>query len=142
VGTASFDVQVTGAAGAGAVTLSLLMSPDEFGFHVLFVPTLLGVEDTLGTKEDVRIGWKATHRLTSLFREAIPTTTVLAVNFGTLRGASPALQPETVDQTVLDAVWATNTDTETYHFHGYGVVYDLERLRHLEDLKGPLTGAL
>jgi hypothetical protein len=42
---------------------------------------------------------------------------------------------------VLTALWETNTDTKTYHLHGFGYAYDLEILERSGRLEGAVLGA-
>lgn len=132
VGTLFIDAGATGAAGGGTVTLRIAMARIEFGFHPLFVPTVINTFDTLATPEEVQLFYDSAGNERVVDGSSGIRQTELAV-----AGASSndlvftvpgfVIEPDQVAAAdVLDFVWATNTDTILYHAHVFGMLFDAE----------------
>lgn len=131
VGSYYFDGGAVGAAGGGTVTIILAMQKEAFGFHPLFVPTHIDASDTLATAEEVQLIYDpaGNSRIAAGngIRESVLAVAGSATNDVFFTAAGIIVEPsEDVDTSVLAAVWKTNTDTKTYHFHIFGMLFDAE----------------
>ncbi len=151
VGTLHVRLNTVGAAGGGNVTLLLSMRGDEFGFNMLWVPTLIVVEDGLSSAITVSLTYiQLAERLGgqgSGMARVITTAPVSTVNIGELAGSSPHISVNPVTATevnVLQALWSTNTDTIAYVMNIYGTVYDEQAMARESELElaGPVAGPL
>lgn len=131
VGTIYFDGGATGAAGGGTVTISVTMAKLDFGFHALFVPTFLSVQDTLVTAEEVNLIYDAAGNSRIGAGNGIVQGQLAVAGAGvnsavfTVNGM--LIEPsEETQALVLAAQWITNTDTKAYHFHVFGMLFDAE----------------
>ncbi len=130
VGTLSVNAEATGAAGGGSVTIILRMRRREFGFPILWVPTLIQCQDNLGTPEPVTLNYLSAgnRQLTANLTEVItPIDAGDVQDVGhALNVSMPIEGNETSIDSILSMKWETNTDTKIYHMHVFGPVYDLQ----------------
>lgn len=132
VGTLSVDAQITGSASGGAVTLVITMARVEFGFHPIWIPTRVASNDELNTPEVVEFVFSqaGNERLNADYREAQLAAAVAGgTNVAIFEALGVAIEPqEALATAVLTMIWSTNIDTDTYHMHVYGILYDGEAL--------------
>lgn len=132
VGTLSVDAQATGDAGGGAVTLRIIMSAREFGFHPIWVVTRLSSIDGLATPEAVRLLFAeaGNERLNADYNETLtPVVGPGGANVGNFANLGLVIEPDAAaDANVIIVDWTTNEDTVQYHIHAYGVLFDAEAL--------------
>lgn len=128
VGTLYVDATVTGDSGGGTATIDISMSKEEFGFHAIWVPTIIALSDVLASAVDVRFIWRSNgnERLSSSLQELVTMSTVQSIQFGAATVAKGLIvDPDQVGgDLVFSATWATNTDAFAYHLHVYGLVWD------------------
>ncbi len=152
VGTLHVKAIATGDATGGSITLRILTVGDEFGFPMIWVPTLISAHDNLAAAENIRqrIGSGAGRVLSSsLDRDIVMRAGFGSLNYGVLEGASPPLDLEgnlPLESSVifLQWEWDTNTDTKTYTGNVFGPVYDSQAIAKVAELEigGPLAGPL
>lgn len=128
VGTLSVNAEVTGDASGGSVTAVISMAREEFGFHPIWVPTRVGTRDVLAVAEAVEFTFRGSgnDRLDSDIEEGVLATRVVgALNLAAFVALGVAIEVVSLPAVqVVQARWATNTNTLLYHLHVYGVLYD------------------
>lgn len=127
VGTLYVDAGATGAAGGGTVEVNIGMNAEEFGFPILWVPTVVAISDNLAAAEDVLFGWQATgnERTNTFMGIVVAMLRAAAINAGQNVQTGMLLDGfGSTDGAVMSATWDTNTDTKTYHLHVFGPVWD------------------
>lgn len=138
VGTLSMRTTVTGAAGGGTAAITFTMSRREFGFHAIWVPTIIQLHDNLATPEVVAFRYRAAgnERLQGDIQDTVTTVEANSVNQGLVSLRGVIIDPNVrVSTAVMLATWDTNTDTKVYALHAFGVVYDGEVLAR----RGPVA---
>lgn len=146
VGTLYVDAGSTGAAGGGTHGINIRMRREEFGFPILWVPTLIGVQDNLASAEVVELTYQGSGNRRLIagagLREAVTTVaTAVGNNVGQMANVTLPIEGRGPDNAILSATWATNTDTKLYHLHVFGPVYDLQvisRLGYLDEVAAGL----
>ncbi len=130
VGTVMIDAGVTGAAGGGTVRLSVAGTGTEFGFPMLWVPTMISTQDNLSAAEVVTLLWRneGNDRLNTVIQEARLAVAGADFNIMVPNQLGILIDPSglRVNTNLIQALWSTNTDTKTYHLHVYGPVYDAQ----------------
>lgn len=143
VGTLAFNAEATGDSGGGTVKILLRMRREEFGFPILWVPTQVTTIDNLATAEDVIVTYETAgnRRLSTSFQQIVQMRQVLSTNAGAVENVVIPIEgvgPGQLD--IMQAEWATNTDTKTYHLHMFGPVYDLQMLARLGQIDPIIAG--
>lgn len=131
VGTLSIDAEATGDGSGGTMTVRVIMSRIEFGFHPIWVVTRLNTLDGLAAAEAVlmRFAEAGNERLNADFNDAVLAVRQGALNVANMEHLGLVIEPDAVtDANVLIADWATNTNSVGYHLHAYGVLFDAEAL--------------
>lgn len=129
VGTLQLDAEATGAAGGGTVQIAVSMGREAFGFPLMLVPTFVGVQDNLAAAEVVRVDYRleGNRRLQASVSTTLTTLRSGTNNAGTVENVSIPIEGVAIAEAdILHAVWATNTDTKTYHLHVFAAVFDLQ----------------
>ena len=109
--------------------LRVKMAREEFGFPIIWVPTLIVVEDNLASAENVNVSFRSdgNKRLGSSINQVVVPVTVGTANIGLLDNTTiPIESAVDSDENILSATWATNTDGKTYHLHVFGPVFDAQ----------------
>ncbi len=136
VGTLDVQAQATGDGGGGTVAINIQWNYIEFGFHPIWIPTMISVQDTLASAIPVEVLFRGlgNERILDFHAEIVVTvaSTFTTRNLGKVSDMGFTLEApldakETL-QTVMSAGWATNTNALLYEIHAYGVVYDAEAL--------------
>lgn len=142
VGTLYVDAGATGAAGGGTVLLTIAMSAVEFGFSLLWVPTLITISDNLAAAEDVQFGWQATgnDRISTFMATTVPMLRAAGINAGQQVQTGMLIDGFGSDLAIMSVTWDTNTDTKIYHLHVFGPVYDGELLAKGDKIPELLAG--
>lgn len=132
VGTLCVDAQVIGDGSGGTATINLQMRREEFGFHVIWIPTRVSVVDDLAAAEEVFFSFRASgnERLNADISEAVLSIRVAnGLNMGSFTNLGVAVETaSTTIISVMQAGWLTNTNLKVYHLHAYGILYDDEAL--------------
>lgn len=148
VGTFSFDGSVTGDGSGGQANVQLqLNGREQFGFKPILLVKEVGLEDNLGTAEDVMVyADNSSERLSAPMRVVVPMVQhggSTTLNLGRLPDTRWLLE-QTLAQfgdgdatKVLIAQWETNTSSKVYHLHAWGIVFDEEWLARQPDGKMP-----
>lgn len=129
VGTLQVNAEATGTATGGAVTIQVNMRREEFGFPLIWVPTIITARDNLATAEGIFFQYSSVgnRRLNSSLTETVLALAVAGVNAAVMPNASVPIEGvDAVQAAVFEVLWATNTDTKIYHAHIFGPVYDLQ----------------
>lgn len=149
MGTLSVGMTVAGDAGGGSIFLGLSMTGRELGFPFIWTPTLIAAHDNLASAIDVRLQY-----LTPIDRLELQLERRISManaggtaNQGQIEGSFlpvSVVLDNVIAQTVLQAVWATNTDGKAYNLNLFGVVYDEQAMARESELEvtGPLAGPL
>ncbi len=129
VGTVQIDAETVGDASGGTVTIAIAMTRDVFGFPTMVVPTQISASDILAAAEPVDITYRSqgNRRLSIAIGEVVVSLQGAIGNIAVANNVSIPI--EGVDETerdILRAVWATNTNTFSYHLHVFAVVFDLQ----------------
>lgn len=131
VGTLHVDATATGAAGGGTVSIVVRMKREEFGFPILWVPTVIALVDNLAAAENAiaRYEGAANRRISSTIHQIVTMLQVGTDNIGVVENLTVPIEGITgVDAAIFSGVWDTNTDTKIYHVHMFGPVYDLQMI--------------
>lgn len=137
VGTLGVDAQATGDAGGGSVTLNLNMRREEFGFPILWVPTVVSLFDNLATAENVigKFESAGNRRLDFGLRQIATMVQVGADNVGIIENVTVPIEGIGIASArVYQAFWASNVDTKAYHLHMFGAVFDLQVIARLGEI--------
>lgn len=128
VGTVSVDALTTGDATGGTVTINLRMGRQEFGFPILWVPTIINTKDNLAAAEPVFFAYTSAgnRRLRGPLEEVVTALRASSVNTAIMTNVSVPIEGVGAVDQVFTVVWDTNTDTLAYHLHMFGAVYDLQ----------------
>lgn len=129
VGSLSVDAEATGDSGGGSVTVALNMGRQEFGFPILWVPTVIAIRDNLAAAENVALIYDSTNnrRLAASFHEVVVGLRSGATNTALMSNVSIPVEGDAVAPAgIFAAIWPTNTDTKSYHLHMFGPVFDLQ----------------
>lgn len=130
VGTLFVDAEAVGDSGGGSVSILLQMRREEFGFPLLWVPTLIAVQDNLATAEVVDMVYTAggNRRALGPIGEAVVTVDGAAgLNRGQMTNVTLPIEGVALaTASIMSADWASNVDTKIYHLHVFGPVYDLQ----------------
>lgn len=129
VGTLGVDSEAVGTATGGTVRIQLAMDLQEFGFPIIWVPTVISLSDNLASPIVVTFGISGSMpRMQANLEEAVVlvATPGLALNVGIVENVSIPMESNAPGQEVMFAVWGTNTDTKIYHLHAFGPVYDAQ----------------
>ncbi len=133
VGTLDAKATTVGDGSGGNVAISLQMKRLEFGFHPLWVPTMISIEDTLATAENPEVLFRGlgNERLLDQHCENVVMTAALvgARNCGKVEKLGFIIEPDQIgNATGVTCTWATNTNLLLYNLHVYGVVFDGEAM--------------
>ncbi len=133
VGTLDVKAVTVGDGSGGSVAISIQMRKQEFGFHPLWVPTMISVEDTLATAENPEVLFRGlgNERLIDQHCENVVMLASLvgARNCGKVANIGFIIEPDVVaNATVMTCTWATNTNLLLYNIHAYGVIFDGEAM--------------
>lgn len=143
VGTLHVPVNDVGDATGGAVTISIAMRRQEFGFHPLWIPTWANSRDNLATAEAVALGIEATgnERLAFVLEQAVLATARGSTNIARFDLNGVLIDPDSrVVSIVASFTWTTNTDTKIYRGQLFGPVYDGEVIARLGGINSLLAG--
>ncbi len=132
VGTLSIDATITGAAGGGTATITIAMAKDEFGFHPIWILTRAYVTEDNNVAQEVLFTYLAAgnERIQgSITEEVTSRVTINGDNVGNAGLLAIPIEPDQQSQAdVFLARWAVNTDTNIYHLHMFGVLYDAQAM--------------
>ncbi len=133
VGTLDIQGKTTGDGSGGTVAINIQMQRIMFGFHLIWVPTLVSIFDTLATAVDVELLLRGLgqERILDFHAEIVTMTasTFTVRNLGRAVNLALPIEPQSDTLgTVLSAGWATNTNALLYELHVFGAVYDAEAL--------------
>lgn len=144
VGTLSLDASATGAAGGGTVTLTITAVDGSFGFHAIWVPTYIALQDNLAAAESPLFSWRAAGNArldVNLFQTFLSIRGAGTDDVSVMQNATVPIEPDNRTATqVMQAIWATNTDTIVYHIHTFGVLFDAELLARAGRIPDILAG--
>lgn len=135
VGTFEFDHEATGDAGGGTVRVASAWTGNEWGFRALLVPKALSVTMTADPGNVETLFTAAGNR--RLRSSVIFGYDLVATRAGGLFTSPEYVLPEVLIERESDGLAAAdflavifdvNDNMETYHSHGYGLVYDTELL--------------
>ncbi len=128
VGTLFVNAEATGDATGGTLTVKIKMRSQEFGFPAVWVPTLVVLLDDLAAVETPLFQFASTgqERLSVSVHEAILSVRGGGTsNTAVVDALGVAIDPDLVaGGDVMIAIWASNTDTKSYHIHAYGPIWD------------------
>ncbi len=140
VGTLMIPSVATGDATGGAVTITVRMKRLEFGFHPIFVPTRAHFTVNEAAAQEVLMSYSAAgnERISSAFAEEVTSRiTGSGDNIGNLTLLEIPIEPsEDLAAAIMQCRFTLNTDTDTYNFNVFGVMYDAEAMA-----KGKRQGA-
>ncbi len=136
VGTLDVQGQTVGDGSGGTVAINIQWNYEEFGFHGIWVPTMISIQDTLASAIPVEVLFRGlgNERINDFHGEIVTPTasTFTTRNLGKVTDlAFPLEAPQNSRETlrtVITAGWATNTNALLYELHVYGVLYDAESL--------------
>ncbi len=132
VGTVQVDGEATGDGSAGTVAVNIRMVREQFGFACMWVPTYIEIGTTENAVNvcEFRYRQEGNARLSGDMVEIVTTVAaftqdgaLLQLRGMPLEGVGVAL----VD--VLRITFPSNTNTDFYHLHAFGPIYDLEVIR-------------
>lgn len=133
VGTFAFDIAASGDSGGGEVVINAQMKePKPLGFKAIL--RLLAVSSSAnGTSGDHRLAFLgANERLEGAIHDVKAPVVHGSTEFAQFEPRpvymSLPMPMTDVSTSVVALFFETNTDGKTYHFHGYGLVYNEERL--------------
>ncbi len=136
VGTLDVQGATVGDGSGGTVAINIQWNYLEFGFHPIWIPTMISVQDTLAVAELVEVLFRGlgNERINDFHAENVTTTASVFTtrNLGKVTDLGFPIEPpenskETL-RTMLSAGWATNTNALLYELHAFGVIYDAEAL--------------
>ncbi len=131
VGTLAIDAETVGDGSGGAVTLLIAFAREEFGFHLIYVPTRVSTFDSLASPEVVMFQFDpaGNERVAESLREASLAVAGFGGSSAVFDKLGVPIEPNVQAATsCLVAQWTTNTNALTYHLHVFGVVYDGEAM--------------
>ncbi len=133
VGTLDIQGKTVGDGSGGTVAINIQIQRLMFGFHIIWVPTLVSIFDTLATAVDVELLLRGLgqERILDFHAEIVAMTASGFTPRNLGRGRNLALPIESQDDTlgtVISAGWATNTNALLYELHVFGAIYDGEAL--------------
>ncbi len=150
VGTLHARMGATGDGSGGTVAIQLSMVGDEFGFPLLFVPTLIGAESP--NQENPVLTYQAgIERIGGQggeFERVLIHSVGNARNIAERAGSSPHISvvfnPDQPAVEVLQVIWATNTTSGSYTVNLYAMCYDQQEMAKMQELmlEGPIAGPL
>lgn len=127
VGTLFIRGTVTGAAGGGTAIINISMAVQEFGFHAIWVPTTIVLQDSLASLEGIIFQYddRGNERLATDIIEHVTPTTINSQQRGSVETTGVIIDPNVAGgNVVLKATWQTNTDTKVYIMTAFGPIWD------------------
>ncbi len=142
VGTLYVDGAAVGDATGGALTIQIRMRRQEFGFPLIWVPTVIVGSDNLAAAEAIQFSYDSTGNRRI---DGGLVQTVLAVrsidNAAVMQNVSVPIEGVSDAQAVVfGTIWPSNTDTKVYHLHMFGPVFDLQVIARQGDVDVLLAG--
>ncbi len=147
-GTVEVAMQATGAAGGGTVTLHLVASKIEFGFHPILTLTAVASFATVVVAGEVFFQYSAVGN--ERMQQSVLTLPKTEVDSGGFTMANwlgeelPIPIEPFIDSAVAQASrivasiqWTTNTDTASYNAAVFALVWDMEALARRADAVMP-----
>jgi len=134
IGTLFVDASDSGDGSGGTVKIDIHMAREEFGFHIVWVPTRAVMSGGQVAADIVTMFYTAegNERLDDNIQENLLTVAgvgaVFAADFKAL--SVPVEGFTELSARVLSFQWTTNTNAVVYHAHVFGVLYDAEAIVH------------
>ncbi len=150
VGTLDVKAVALGDATGGSVAISIRMRKEEFGFHPLWVPTMISIEDNLATVENPEVIFRGLGNERLIDEHCENVTMVASLvgsrNCGKVQSIGFIIEPDQpTPNSIVTCTWATNTDTLAYNVHMYGVIFDGEAMargKHAGSAVSPLLAGV
>ncbi len=146
VGTLDVQSQTVADVSGGTVALNVRWNYEEFGFHMIWIPTMITIIDTLAAAETVEVLYRGlgNERIADFHGEIVTTVSsgFTARNIGKVAELGFPFEANVdareTPQGIISAGWATNTNLLLYELHIFGPVYDAEALaRGKQEGKSP-----